>query len=266
MRKIHYILLSILILASCSVENDETVALPDVQGAASIEGFQAEKALNATMTRLTSGEEITSSSVINRCGGRTGDFTLGEVRPVLRTANCDPLSLMTPNFGYMMWNNWEIPAGTTAYFDDYLGNGVPGSVSMTEFFEVHFQGLKNAGPPPPIAPGTTIEWVQDAVYYVYYEEGPDPDGYTTHLGDNWGLNISTESLEFLRDELVCEILDVYFDQYYSTPASDGYGHLIGDIGVEALTALCGGARVAYVTVEIGHNVYSAPELPTVDFD
>lgn len=270
MRNIYYILLSVFILTSCHVENDETVAIPDIQGAASIEGFQAnpEKTLNGKMTSLTSGEEVSSNSLVSRsCGGRTGDLTFGEVRPInSRTSNCDPLSLMTPNFGYMMWNAWDIPTGTTAYFADYLGNGVPGSVFVQDFLTSHFQGLKNAGPPPPVAPGTTIEWVDDAFYNIIYEEVPNSNGGFDNLGDSQGLNISTESLEFLRDELACEVLDIYFDQYYGATASDGYGYLIGDVVAEALDPLCGDSRLIYVTVNIGHNVYTAPEFPTVDFD
>ncbi len=268
MRKIYYALLSILILASCSIEDEDTVALGDVKGAIEISGTHSGfgEVFNGKMIRLVSGQKVSAAMVAGKsCAGRTIDSLIDQERAVTsRTTSCDPLSLMTPNFGYQMWNYWEIAPGTTAYFADYYSTGAPGSVFIQDFMTNHFQGLRNEGPPPPIAPGMIRTWVDDSFFSIFYEEVPDSNGDFPNLGSSQGLDISTESLEFLRDELVCEILDVYFNDYFGYTAPDGFGYLIGDVNVDIVDPLCGNARGLYAQVNIGHYVYTAPDFPIIE--
>lgn len=268
MGKIYFGLLSVLVLASCSVDSEDTSALEDVKGAIEVGGAFPGfgEVFNGKMIRLVSDAKVSTATVASRsCAGRTIDSMVDQERAITsRTSSCDPLSLMTPNFGYQMWNYWEIAPGTTAYFADYFNTGAPGSVFIQDFMTSHFQGLRNEGPPPPIAPGMIRTWVDDSFFSILYEEVPDSNGDFANLGNDQGLNISTESLEFLRDELVCEILDVYFDDYFGSTAPDGFGYLIGDVSVDIVDPLCGNARGLFAHVNIGHYVYTAPDFPIIE--
>lgn len=270
MRKIYCALICVLLLASCSVENDDHVALPDARGILAFDdpgdGSDVGGTTNGGVVSIESDIQISVQEVVTRaCSGRTPGPVLTEKR-ILPSSNstCDPLSLMTPNFGYMMWNAWDVTPGTTAYFVDYYGIADPNAVFVQDFFAGHFQGLRNEGPPPPIAPGMTRQWVDDDFYSIFYEEVPDSNGDFPNLGDSQGINISTANLEFLRDELVCEILDTYFNDYFPFTAPDGYGYLIGNVDVSIVDPLCGDSRGLYITVNIGHYIYIAPDLPIIN--
>jgi len=272
MKRFIFLVLSAALFYSCA-DDQEDVSIDVFQGRAIEEGpaelsSRGSKSIEVIGTAMTT--PYSASSLAQRsCAGTAA----GQIGPVVTearalnsaTADCNPLDIMTPNFRYMMgWSNYEVPAGTTARFGQFGGSGDPNEYWVQEYLTNHMQGLNNEGYPPPVAPGTTITWVNDVSYQIMYLEEPDGNGDYPHLGSGATDVISTADLEYLRDQLSCEVLDIYFDEYYGNTASDGYGYLIGEVQVEALQSFCSSTRLLFVTVTIGHNVYTAPDFPDIN--
>ena len=253
-----------LFIVSCGQEQDYTPEVVEQRGLSAVGDIGPTKGSIATIevVRSFAGTYTAQSLAQRACSGQAA----GASNIVnTSTPDCNPLDIMTPNFAYFLFGgNYDIAPGTTAYFGEFDGLGVPNEFWVQDYLHGHLQGLNNEGLPPPMAPGMTRTWVEDDFYQVIYEELPDSDGNYPNLGDAFGDNISTENLEFLRDQLSCEVLDVYFDQYSGNTAPDGYGYLLGSVQVEALQSFCGGARLMLVTVFIGHYVYTAPDFPTIN--